>query len=307
MEEAYKNPTQSVNVLIVKNFQTIVNEALDAVDNWQEMDLDHEDKTFIRKFLVPHYRREVKSCESEIQSVRTKVNTIDQEHKKELEILCNYEKNAPLTSQIQKSTVYDGVIKGIEQEVNMLHQEIEDNVNGVCDIVSEIKDMTSQIKMFMEDLVKACNNPNANRVLEVIVKKFNILVHEASDAVTNYFAQEKKHGNNALAKSLNKIAHRGKPNSYASEIQSIKEKVKRISEDHTKDLLHLLEDYNKLRDMRLPKVPRKLFQNYYISNYLFQSSYSLTSILEFNFCLCCADYAFKHLILYNEQPCLLEN
>nr|GMD42041.1 putative late blight resistance protein homolog R1B-14 [Ipomoea batatas] len=145
----------------------------------------------------------------------------------------------------------------------MLHQKIEDNVNGVCDIVSEIKDMTSQIKMFMEDLVKACNNPNANehRVLEVIVKKFKILVHEASDAVTNYFAHEKKHGNNALAKSLNKIAHRGKPNSYASEIQSIKEKVKRISEDHTKDLLHLLEDYNKLRDMRLPKVRAELREN----------------------------------------------
>nr|GLL37185.1 uncharacterized protein LOC109181763 [Ipomoea trifida] len=243
LEQAYKNPTQSVNILIVKNFQTIVSEARDAVFNWQ---------------LYFNHRKEVKSRESEIKSLKIKVNTIDREYEKELESLCNY---APLI--FQKSTVYDSVIKGIEQDVNMLHQKIEDNVNGVCDIVFEIKDMTSQIKTFTKDMVKACKNPSANehRVLEVIVKKFRILMYEASDALTNYFAQEKKHGNNALAKSLDKIAHCGKPNAYASEIQSIKEKVKRISEDHTKDLLHLLEDYNKLRDMRLPKVRAELREN----------------------------------------------
>ncbi|XP_019186667.1 PREDICTED: uncharacterized protein LOC109181374 [Ipomoea nil] len=261
LEEAYKNPTESVNILIVKNFQTIVNEAQDAVENCWRKNLDHEDKTFIKNFLVPRYRREVKSCESEIQSVRTKVNMIDREHKKELETLCNYENNAPLI--FQKSTVYDRAIEGIEQKVNMLHQKVEENVNGVCDIVSEIKDMTSLIKMFTEDLVKACKNPKANehRVLKVIVNKFGILVIETLNAVTNYFAQEKKYRNNVLAKSLDKIAHCGKPNAYASEIQSIKEKVKRISKDHTIDLLHLSEDYNKLRDMPVPKVRAELREN----------------------------------------------
>nr|GMD46762.1 putative late blight resistance protein homolog R1B-8 [Ipomoea batatas] len=251
LEEAYENPTESVNVLIVKNFQTIVNEAWVAVENWRAMYIDHKDKTFIRKFLVPRCRREIESCESEIQSVRTKVNTIDHEYKKELETLYNYEKNAPLI--FQKSTMYDRAIEAIEQEVNMLHQKI------LCEI-KDMSQMTSQIKTFTEDLVKACKNPKANehRILKVIVKKFGILVIETMNAVTNYFAQEKKHGNNALAKSLDKIAHCGKPNVYASEIQSIKEKVKRISEDHNKDLLHILEDYNKLRDMRLHKAENNI-------------------------------------------------
>ncbi|XP_019187593.1 PREDICTED: putative late blight resistance protein homolog R1B-8 [Ipomoea nil] len=254
LEEAYENPTESVNVLIMKNFQTIVKEALDAVDHGMTAYFNHKDN-HIRKFLVPRYRREVKFRERAIQSIRTKVNTIDHEHKKELEILCNYEKNAPLV--LQKSTMYDRAIEAIEQEVNMVHQKIEDNVNWACDIMSEIMDMMTT---FTEYLVKACKNPKANkhRVLKVIVKKFQIVVNETMNTVSKYFAQEKKHGNNALAKSLDKIAHCGKPNAYASEIQSIKEKVKRISEDHTKDLLHLSENYYELRDMRLPKAENNI-------------------------------------------------
>lgn len=165
---------------------------------------------------------------------------------------------------MRSSTVLDKMIKEVEQAITTLDGTIKDPVNWVCDIMPEIKDMTSDIKTFTEDLVKACKNPKANdhRVLRVIVKKFRKLVNEANNVVANYFAQEKKHGNNALAKSLNKISRCGKPNVNASEIQSIKEKVKTISEDHRVDLLRLMVDHPP------PKVPQKLFPNYHISNYI---------------------------------------
>nr|GMD65994.1 putative late blight resistance protein homolog R1B-8 [Ipomoea batatas] len=252
LQEAYKNPIASVDVFIVKNFQTIVNEAKVVACKYWLLRMEYEDKT-LTKFLGLRYRRNVKSCASKIQS----------DYENDLHSLTINRNNALLTPQIERPIDFDKVIKEVEQAVNMLVQTVEDNnnVSLVSDIMkSDIEDITSQIKMFTENLVKVCENPRANEhyVLRVIVKKFRTLANEAMDAVPNYFAQEKKHGENPLAKAFDKIRLCRKLN-VASEIQSIKEKVKTIRKDHDEDLRHLLEDYNKHSDLPPLKVPQKIY------------------------------------------------
>nr|GMD43637.1 putative late blight resistance protein homolog R1B-14 [Ipomoea batatas] len=234
LHEAYKNPIASVDVLMLKNFQTIVNEALDAASIYWVLKMASENKTFLR-FLVPEYyrRSNVKSCASKIQSVRSK---------------------------IERPTGYDKVIEEVEQAINMLEQSVGDNNNVNHIMKSEIEELTSLVKTFTENLVVACKNPQADehRVLRVLLKKFRTLVNEARDAVANYFAQEKK---NALAKAFHKIPLFGMLKVGSDEIQSIKEKVKAISENHKEDLRHLREDYNKRTDLPPHKVRAELREN----------------------------------------------
>ncbi|XP_031103713.1 uncharacterized protein LOC116007230 isoform X2 [Ipomoea triloba] len=259
-QEAYTNPIASVDVLMLKTFQTIVNEATDAADKYWILKIHNEHKT-LKKFLEP-YRREVKSCASKIQSVESKVNMmihqqqeINRRHSPTTDL-----NNVLLTLQIERPIGFDKAIKKVEQAVNILDQTVGDNVHLVSD-KSEIEDITSQIKTFTESLVVACKSPlaNENRVLRLIVKKFGTRVNEARDAVANYFAQEKKRG---LAKAFDKIRFCGKLNNVASEIQSIKEKVKTICEDHKAYLQHLQEDCNKRSDhLPPPKVCTVLREN----------------------------------------------
>ncbi|XP_019186672.1 PREDICTED: putative late blight resistance protein homolog R1B-14 [Ipomoea nil] len=253
LQETYTNPIASVDVWMVKTFQTIVNEAKGVAHKYWHMVVYYEDKT-LTKFLEP-YRRKVKSFASKIHSVRSKVTMmICQQHEIDRHSPTINRNNVLLTLQIERPIDFDKVIKKVEHAVNKLEDMVGDNVHLVSDIMkSEIEEMTSQIKTFTGSLLVACKSPLANehRVLRVIVKKFETHVQEARDAVRNYFAQEKKHG---LAKSFDKIRVCGKLNNVASEIQSINNEVKTLSEDHKEDLRHLQEDYNKRSsDLPLPK------------------------------------------------------
>ncbi|XP_031103702.1 uncharacterized protein LOC116007226 isoform X2 [Ipomoea triloba] len=241
LDQAYNNNSiASLDVLMLKTFQTIVNEARDVA----------------ARCFFPKYFRTLTNA-SGVQSVRSKINMFRQQHQNDLHSLtkiCWTNVLLP-TVQIQRSI---GAIEEVELAVNMLVQTVGDNVNYI--MKSEIEDMTFQIKTFTESLVVACKSPlaNENRVLRLIVKKFGTHVNEARDAVANYFAQEKKHG---LAKAFDKIRLCGKLNDVVSEIQSIKEKVKTICEDHKAHLQHLQEDYNKRSDLPPPKVRANLREN----------------------------------------------
>ncbi|XP_019187218.1 PREDICTED: uncharacterized protein LOC109181763 [Ipomoea nil] len=263
-EAAYRNPIEPVNVFIMKNFQTIVNEAKDVAHKYWLLTIEYKVKT-LTKFSA-RMRRNVKSCESKIQSVKSMVKILCQQYENDLHSLAMINRNnVLLTPQIERPIDFDKVIAEVEQAVKMLVQTVGDNVNQVSDIIvkSEIEDITSLIKTFTENLVVACKNPQANEdcVLRVIIKKFRTLSNEARDAVTNYFAQEKKHGENPLAKAFDKIRPCGKLNNVASKIQSIKEKVKTISEDHKEDLRHLREDYNEHTHLPPLKVRSELREN----------------------------------------------
>lgn len=86
--EAYKkNPFGSVNFSMVKKFRTIVDEAENAVENYLGLKKKlHEHKSFTI-FLDPRYGRKVKSCASKIQSLKTKMNMLRQEHENDLQSL----------------------------------------------------------------------------------------------------------------------------------------------------------------------------------------------------------------------------
>ncbi|XP_031101754.1 uncharacterized protein LOC116005648 [Ipomoea triloba] len=248
LHQAYTNPIASVDVSMLKTFQTIVHEATDAADKYWDLKIFYKDKT-LTKFLES-YRREVKSCASRIQSVRSKVTNmmIRQQHEIDRHSPTINRNNVLLTLQIERPIGFDKAIKKVEQAVNMLHKTVGDNVHLVSDSMkSEIEDITSQIKTFTESLVVACKSPLANehRLLRLIVTHFGTHVNEARDAVANYFAQEKKHG---LAKAFDKIRLCGELNNVASEILSIKKKVETISEYLEEDLRHLQDDYNERSD-----------------------------------------------------------
>nr|GMD27080.1 putative late blight resistance protein homolog R1B-8 [Ipomoea batatas] len=72
LQEAYKNPCASVDVLMVKTFRNIVNEAQDGTCKYLSLNMD---KTLI-KCWVPRYTTKVESCESIIKSVRSNVDKI---------------------------------------------------------------------------------------------------------------------------------------------------------------------------------------------------------------------------------------
>ncbi|XP_019186537.1 PREDICTED: uncharacterized protein LOC109181239 [Ipomoea nil] len=258
LQEAYKNSIRPVNVFTVKNFQIILNEANDAAFNYWSLTREYDHKTPTK--FWPRIGRNVKSCASKIQSVKSKVKIIRQQYEIDLQSLTiNRNNNVLLTHQIKTPIGFDKVIEKVEEAVNMLVQTVGDNVNLVSQIMkSEIEDMASQIKTFTESLVEACKSPQANEhlVLRIIVAKFGTLVNEVRDVVANYFAQEKKHG---LAKAFDKIRFRGKLNNVESEIQSIKEKVKTICEDLKEVLRHIREDYyNKHSDLPPLKVRPEL-------------------------------------------------
>nr|GME18033.1 putative late blight resistance protein homolog R1B-8 [Ipomoea batatas] len=277
--EAYKNPFACVDVLIVKNFQTVVNKAEDAVANYIALKkkMYEEDKALrTLTFPLPINIKKLKSCESEIQSVKTQVDMIRQQHENELQSLNKYKTGVLPSLQREGVTVFDKVIEDIKVVVNKLVQIVEENVNLVCYVESvhaEINDMTSHIQTFKEKLVEACKNPNANehRVLRVVVKKFRMLVNEAEDVVANYFSLEKKHGGKHLLQKLQleNIAFYAKARVYAVKIQSLSAKMKRIGKHHDKDLLYLL-DYKHI-DLPSPKV--RTTKTYYSQIIKFQIIY----------------------------------
>nr|GMD40376.1 putative late blight resistance protein homolog R1B-8 [Ipomoea batatas] len=266
--EAYKNPFACVDVLIVKNFQTVVNKAEDAVANYIALKKKIYEHEALRSFPLPSNMVKLKSCESEIQSVKTQVDMICQEHENYLQSLNQYKTGVLLSLQREGLTVFDKVIEDVKVVVNKLVQIVEESSCYLESVhAAEIKDMTSHILTFIEKLVEACKNPNANehRVLRVVVKKFRMLVNEAQDAVAHYFALEKKHrGKHLLQKQLDNFAFFTKVDVYAGKIQSINAKMKRIGKDHDKDLLYLL-DYKQI-DLQPPKAGPVIHENKSLKN-----------------------------------------
>nr|GME07531.1 putative late blight resistance protein homolog R1B-14 [Ipomoea batatas]GME07532.1 putative late blight resistance protein homolog R1B-14 [Ipomoea batatas] len=102
LQEAYKNPIASVDVLMLKNFQTIVNEARDAARIYCVLKMVSETKILTWFLLPQQYRRNnnVKYCASKIQSVRSKVNIFRQQYQNDLYSLTISHNNVLLTLQV---------------------------------------------------------------------------------------------------------------------------------------------------------------------------------------------------------------
>nr|GMD15306.1 putative late blight resistance protein homolog R1B-14 [Ipomoea batatas] len=76
--------------VIVKKFRAVVDEAKDAIDKYLAEKKNHGDKTFTKCFhKLPHYGK-VNAFATEIQSIRTKVNAILQNHERDLLFVMQY-------------------------------------------------------------------------------------------------------------------------------------------------------------------------------------------------------------------------
>nr|GMD13587.1 putative late blight resistance protein homolog R1B-8 [Ipomoea batatas] len=76
--------------VIVKKFRTVVNEAQDAVAKYISEKKNHEEKTFTKYLDKVQHCGKVNVCAREIQSLKTKMNAIRQDHEKDLLSLTNY-------------------------------------------------------------------------------------------------------------------------------------------------------------------------------------------------------------------------
>nr|GLL37183.1 uncharacterized protein LOC109181763 [Ipomoea trifida] len=159
----------------------------------------------------------------------------------------------------------------VTQGVNALVQTVTDNVKLIRGIDSEIIDLTSDIETFNARLGEAFKNPRANdhNVLRVIVKKFRFVVNEAKDTIADYVVLNKRHGDNVFSKSLDRIPLCGKVSAYASDIKSIRAKMKAIRQEHERELLYLMQFEIKGQDSNVKtlQVTHQLFLSSTISNY----------------------------------------
>nr|GMD19923.1 putative late blight resistance protein homolog R1B-8 [Ipomoea batatas] len=101
--------------VIVKKFRAVVDEAKDAIDKYFAEKKSHEDRTFTKCFdKVPHLGK-VNAFATEIQSIRTKVNAILQNHERDLLFVMQY----PTRPVVEKEEVvgFDGDLKTIKGRI----------------------------------------------------------------------------------------------------------------------------------------------------------------------------------------------
>nr|GMD15304.1 putative late blight resistance protein homolog R1B-8 [Ipomoea batatas] len=116
--------------VIVKKFRAVVDEAQDAVDKYLAEKKNHEEKTFTKCLdKVPHLGK-VNAFASEIQTIRTKVNAIFQNHEKDLLFVMKYPNNGEYNDQshfqqtrpvVEKDKVlgFDGDLNTIKDHINI--------------------------------------------------------------------------------------------------------------------------------------------------------------------------------------------
>nr|GME11919.1 putative late blight resistance protein homolog R1B-8 [Ipomoea batatas] len=113
--------------VIVKKFRAVVDEAKDAIDKYFAEKKSHEDRTFTKCFdKVPHLGK-VNAFATEIQSIRTKVNAILQNHERDLLFVMQYPRSGQNNGQshfqtrpvVEKEEVvgFDGDLKTIKGRI----------------------------------------------------------------------------------------------------------------------------------------------------------------------------------------------
>ncbi|XP_031103709.1 putative late blight resistance protein homolog R1B-17 [Ipomoea triloba] len=135
--EASKNPRaddHQVLRLIVNKFGSVVNEAEDTIADYVVLKKKHGNNFFLKSLDKTPYCGKVNGYASEIQSIRTKMNAIRQDHEKEVQDLMQYE------------------IKEQDKAVKTFHQDrpiVEKN--EVFGFEKDLKDMKAR-------LLEASNN-----------------------------------------------------------------------------------------------------------------------------------------------------
>lgn len=131
--------------------------------------------------------------------------------------------------------------------VGRLARVVEENASLIIGIRDQIDDLMSDLASFNAYLRQASKNPSAsdNLVLKDIVDKIQNVVTDAEDAISKFTVERKKYKDKGLLRYLETLAYYAKVNVSAREIQSIRDKVKKIRDENTLALQALIDDPNK--------------------------------------------------------------
>ncbi|XP_031100811.1 putative late blight resistance protein homolog R1B-14 [Ipomoea triloba] len=131
--------------------------------------------------------------------------------------------------------------------VRRLATLVEENGSYIIWIKDQTDDLVADLESFNAYLMQASMNQRArdNFVLKDVVDKIRNVVTDAEDAILKYTVETKKYNNKGLMKYLQILAYYVKVNESAREIQSIRERVKKIRQDHTPVLQALIDEPNR--------------------------------------------------------------
>nr|GMD21244.1 putative late blight resistance protein homolog R1B-14 [Ipomoea batatas] len=131
--------------------------------------------------------------------------------------------------------------------VRRLATLVEENGSYIIWIKDQTDDLVADLESFNAYLMQASMNQRArdNFVLKDVVDKIRNVVTDAEDAILKYTVETKKYNNKGLMKYLQILAYYAKVNESAREIQSIRERVKKIRQDHTPVLQALIDEPNR--------------------------------------------------------------
>ncbi|XP_019164823.1 PREDICTED: putative late blight resistance protein homolog R1B-14 [Ipomoea nil] len=131
--------------------------------------------------------------------------------------------------------------------VSRLAQAVEENAALIIGIKDQIDDLVSDLKTFNAYLKQASKNQSAgdNEVLNDVVEKIRNVVIEAEDAIGKFTVERKKYKDKGVLRYLETLAYYAKVNVSAREIQSIRDKVKKIRQDNSVALQALIDDPNR--------------------------------------------------------------
>ncbi|XP_031100484.1 uncharacterized protein LOC116004534 [Ipomoea triloba] len=119
--------------VIVKKFRAVVDEAQDAVDKYLAEKKNHEEKTFTKCLdKVPHLGK-VNASASEIQTIRTKVNAIFQNHEKDLLFVMKYPNNSPSHFEQTRPVVEKDKVLGFDDDLITIKDRI--NIEASNDFI----------------------------------------------------------------------------------------------------------------------------------------------------------------------------
>ncbi|XP_019164859.1 PREDICTED: putative late blight resistance protein homolog R1B-14 [Ipomoea nil] len=131
--------------------------------------------------------------------------------------------------------------------VRRLATLVDENGSYIIWIKDQTDDLVADLESFNAYLMQASMNQRArdNFVLQDVVDKIRNVVTDAEDAILKYTVETKKYNNRGLMKYLQILAYYAKVNESAREIQSIRERVRKIRQDHSPVLQALIDEPNR--------------------------------------------------------------
>lgn len=116
---------------------------------------------------------------------------------------------------------------GLSFLIENLMQLLRDNEELIIGIKDAAENLLEDLKEFDVFLKKAAAYNSENKILKELVKKIRSVVNAAEDAIDKFVIESKLHKDKGVSRLLD-LTHYKRVRDVASEIKSIREKVKEI-------------------------------------------------------------------------------